>query len=299
MSGQPIPAKSRTRRLRTQLHQDTLAVPGVFNAFTARLVEEAGFPAAYVSGAGLSASRGLPDIGLLTMTEVVTETRHIAQRVQLPLIVDADTGFGDAHQVNRTVRELEAAGASGIQLEDQVLAKRCGHLPGKTLIDCRAMCEKIRSAVDAKADSDLIIIARTDARAVEGLDEAIERVRAYRTAGADAIFPEALQSAQEFEAVAKALKNSGSILVANMTEWGQTPYLTVQEFARMGYHAVLFPMTMFRVMAKGGIDALHALQKQGTQQSFLDQMQTRQELYEVLEYSQYEQIERQMKETSE
>ncbi len=295
MSGKQTTSQSRARRFRTALQRDTLAVPGVFNAFTARLVEDAGFPAAYVSGAGLAASRALPDIGLLTMTEVVTETRYVIQRIQIPVIVDADTGFGERHQVYRTVQELELAGAVGIQLEDQVLAKRCGHLPGKTLISCEVMCQKIRSAVEAKQDQDLVIIGRTDARAVEGLDGAIERARAYRTAGADAIFPEALQSATEFAMAAKALKDSGSILVANMTEWGQTPYITVKEFAGMGYHVVLFPMTVFRVMAKEGIAALLELQKQGTQQAFLDRMQTRQELYEVLDYRKYEQFDRPMK----
>ena len=296
MRGKQSVFQNRTQRFRAQLERDTLAVPGVFNAFTARLVEDAGFPAAYVSGAGLAASRALPDIGLLTMTEVVIETRHIIQRIQIPVLVDADTGFGDVHQVYRTVRELESAGAVGIQLEDQVSAKRCGHLPGKTLIDCDAMCQKIRSARIAKQNPDLIIIARTDARSVEGLDGAIERARAYRAAGADAIFPEALQSAKEFESVAKALTNSGSILVANMTEWGQTPYITVKEFAAMGYHVVLFPMTVFRMMAKAGEEALRELKDQGTQESFLGRMQTRQALYEVLQYQQYDDFDREMNE---
>ena len=290
MSGKPITSQSRARRFRAELQRDTLAVPGVFNAFSARLVEDAGFPAAYLSGAGLAASRALPDIGLLTMTEVVTETRYVTQRVQIPVIVDADTGFGERHQVYRTVQELESAGAVGIQLEDQVLAKRCGHLPGKTLISCEGMCQKIQSAVEAKQDRDLVIIARTDARSVEGLDGAIERARAYRAAGADAIFPEALQSAEEFQTAVKALKYSGGILVANMTEWGQTPYMTVKEFSGMGYHIVLFPMTVFRVMAKAGGAALLELQKQGTQQAFLDSMQTRQALYEVLDYQKYERV---------
>lgn len=290
MSGKPKTSQSRARRFRAELQRDTLAVPGVFNAFSARLVEEAGFPAAYLSGAGLAASRALPDIGLLTMTEVVTETRYVTQRVQIPVIVDADTGFGERHQVYRTVQELESAGAVGIQLEDQVLAKRCGHLPGKTLISCENMCQKIQSAVEAKQNRDLVIIARTDARAVEGLDGAIERARAYTAAGADAIFPEALQSVREFQTTAKALKYSGSILVANMTEWGQTPYMTVKEFSGMGYHIVLFPMTVFRVMAKEGRAALLELQKQGTQQAFLDRMQTRQALYKVLDYQKYERV---------
>ena len=288
-------SQSLARRFRAQLEGNTLAVPGVFNAFTARLVEDAGFPAAYVSGAGLAASRALPDIGLLTMTEVVTETRHITQRIQIPVLVDADTGFGGVHQVYRTIQELEAAGAVGIQLEDQVSAKRCGHLPGKSLIDRDAMCLKIRSAVEAKQDSDLIIIARTDARAVEGVDGAIDRMRAYRAAGADAIFPEALPSAKEFETVADALRDSGSFLVANMTEWGQTPYITVKEFARMGYHVVLFPMTVFRMMAKAGEEALLELKKHGTQESFLGHMQTRQALYELLGYEQYDLFAKRMK----
>jgi methylisocitrate lyase len=288
MRGKPETSLSRARRFRMALQRDTLAVPGVFNAFSARLVEEAGFPAAYLSGAGLAASRALPDIGLLTMTEVVTEARYVTQRVQIPVIVDADTGFGERHQVYRTVQELEGAGAVGIQLEDQVLAKRCGHLPGKTLISSEAMCQKIRSAVEAKQDRDVLIIARTDARAVEGLDGAIERSRAYRAAGADAIFPEALQSVVDFQTTAKALENSGSILFANMTEWGQTPYITVKEFSGMGYQVVLFPMTIFRVMAKQGLAVLLEVQKQGTQQGFLDRMQTRQELYRVLDYQTHE-----------
>jgi methylisocitrate lyase len=295
MSGKPATPESRARHFRAQLQLDTLAVPGVCNAFTARLAENAGFPAAYVSGAGLAASRALPDIGLLTMMEVVTETRHITRMIHIPVIVDADTGFGDVHQVYRTVRELEAAGAVGIQLEDQVSAKRCGHLPGKALIDRDAMCQKIRSAVEAKQDSDLIIIARTDARAVEGVDGAIDRMRAYRAAGADAIFPEALPSAKEFETVADALRDSGSFLVANMTEWGQTPYITVKEFARMGYHVVLFPMTVFRMMAKAGEEALLELKKHGTQESFLGRMQTRQALYELLGYEQYDLFAKRMK----
>ncbi|MDR4460128.1 MAG: methylisocitrate lyase [Nitrospirales bacterium] len=292
MSGTQAISQNRARRFRTALQEGAIAVPGVFNAFTARLVENAGFSAAYVSGAGLAASRGLPDIGLLTMTEVVTETRYVTQRVQIPVIVDADTGFGERHQVYRTIQELEFAGAVGIQLEDQVVAKRCGHLPGKTLIACEAMCQKIQSAVEAKEDEDLVIIARTDARAVEGLEGAIERARAYRAAGADAIFPEALLSAKEFETVAKALNHSGSILVANMTEWGQTPYITVKEFSEMGYHVVLFPMTVFRVMAQEALAALLDLQKQGTQQAFLGRMQTRQELYEVLNYQKYEGVDK-------
>lgn len=283
--------QSRGTQLRRQLQAETLPVPGVFNAFTARLVEEAGFPAVYVSGAGLSASRGFPDIGLLTMTEVVTETRHISQMVEIPVIVDADTGFGDVQQVYRAVGELEAAGAAGIQLEDQIVAKRCGHLPGKTLIDCHTMCQKITSAVKAKYDPNLLIIARTDARALEGLDGAIARAKAYRDAGADAIFPEALESAQEFETFAEAVRNPGIIFLANMTEWGKTPFLTIKEFSQLGYQLVIFPMTLFRLMAKTLEEVLPEVKKQGTQEAFLDRMQTRSQLYEVLRYRDYDQHE--------
>jgi methylisocitrate lyase len=271
-------------------------VPGAFNSFTARLVEEAGFPAVYVSGAGLSASRALPDIGLLTMTELVTETRYMTQRVHISVIVDADTGFGDVHQVYQTVRELESAGALGIQLEDQVLAKRCGHLDGKTLIENQAMCQKIASAVEAKTDPDLLIIARTDACALEGLDGAIARAKAYRAAGADVIFPEALESAKEFKTFAEATSDPGIIFMANMTEWGKTPFLTIQEFSHLGYQLVLFPMTLFRVMAKAVEEVLLELKNQGTQQSFIERMQSREQLYDVLGYKHYDQFERQMKE---
>lgn len=275
---------SKSAHLRALLKQETLAVPGAFNAFSARLIEEAGFHAVYVSGAGLSASRAFPDIGLLTLTEVVEETRHICQAIQAPVIVDADTGFGDVDQVRRTVNELEAAGVSGIQLEDQEFPKRCGHLPGKQVIDCKAMCEKIAVAVSSKQDPDLLIIARTDARAVEGIEAAIERAKAYQAAGADAIFPEALESVDEFERFAQSLKNPRLPLMANMTEWGKTPMLSVTQFSKLGYRLVLFPMTMFRLMAKSIEMGLMELHTRGTQQELLDLMQPRNELYKVLKY---------------
>ena len=240
--------------------------------------------AVYVSGAGLSASRGLPDIGLLTLEEVAEETRRICHAVQVPVIVDADTGFGDIEQVCRTVQTLEAAGVSGIQLEDQVFPKRCGHLPGKQVVDCQVMCDKIAAAVSAKHDPDLLIIARTDARAVEGVESAIERAKAYQAAGADAIFPEALESVEEFKRVALSFKNTPLPLVANMTEWGRSPMLSVREFSKLGYRIVLFPMTMFRLMAKSMEMGLMELQARGTQKELIDLMQPRNELYRVLRY---------------
>ena len=282
---------SRSAYLRELVQFKTLAVPGAFNAFSARLIESAGFQAVYVSGAGLSASRAMPDVGLLTMTEVVSETSHITQAVSIPVIVDADTGYGDIHHVFRTVQELESAGATGIQIEDQILTKRCGHLPGKNLIEKKTMCQKIASAVKAKQDPDLLIIARTDARSVEGLESAIERANAYRDAGADAIFPEALESADEFEAFAIGMKDDAATLIANMTEWGKTPFFSVKEFSQLGYHMVLFPMTLFRMMAKAVEEALLELQSCETQKTLIERMQTRTQLYEVLRYEEYDQFE--------
>jgi methylisocitrate lyase len=267
-----------------------MAVPGVFNAFTARLAENAGFPALYISGAGLSACRAVPDIGLLTMTDVVTETRLIIQMVKVPVVVDADTGFGDIHQVCRTVQELESVGAAGLQIEDQVLAKRCGHLPGKELIDTQTMCQKVTAAVEARRDHNFLVIVRTDARAVEGLEGAIERGKAYVAAGADAIFPEALESGAEFQQFANALNHLPTFLVANMTEWGKTPFLLVKEFSQLGFHMVLFPMTVFRIMARSVEETLRELNEKGTQQDLIGRMQTRKELYDVLRYEEYTQF---------
>lgn len=278
---------TRPSRLRALLTNETLAVPGVFHAYSARILEQAGFRAAYLSGAGLSAARAMPDIGLLTLTDVAVETHHITQAVSVPLLVDADTGFGDVQQVYRSVQELEASGAAGIQIEDQTFPKRCGHLEGKQVINPQAMCEKIAAAVEARRDPELLIIARTDARAVEGLDGAIHRGRLYAEAGAAAIFPEALESAEEFQAFARAM-NEHVFLVANMTEWGKTPFLSLSEFASLGYHVVLFPMTLFRMAARAMDDALAELRATGTQRGMLDRMQTRRELYEVLRYAAYE-----------
>lgn len=288
----PLRSTSSWPGLPERLRSTTIAVPGVFNAFSARLAERAGFDMVYVSGAGMSAARALPDIGLITMTEAVTEAQQIVRAITIPVVVDADTGYGDIHQVYRTVQEFAAVGVAGIQLEDQALAKRCGHLPGKILIEKTAMCRKLTAAVEARGDSNLLLIARTDARANEGLDGAIDRAKAYRAAGADAIFPEALESADEFAQFAAALRDPTVLLVANMTEWGKTPYLTVHDFARLGYHLVLFPMTVFRVMAKVMEEALDHLARHGTQQALLDRMQTRQELYDILRYSAYDDLEK-------
>lgn len=284
---------SKARRLRELLAQRTVVLPGAFNALTAMQIERAGFEAVYVSGAGIAASRGLPDIGLLSMAEVVSDAGAIAQAVAIPALADADTGYGPPLEVMRTVQTFEQAGLAGLHLEDQESPKKCGHLPGKRLVSVAEMAQKIGAAVGARRDPDFLIAARTDARAVEGLEGAVKRARAYVDAGADAVFPEALESADEFRAFAQKLAKEGVTvpLVANMTEFGKTPYLTVEEFERLGYRLVLFPVTALRVAAKA-IDAmLEELNARGTQRGSLEKMQTRRQLYDLLRYAEYEQRE--------
>lgn len=290
---QPLPI-SKARRFRELLDRQTLVLPGAFNALTAMQIERAGFPALYVSGAGLSAARGLPDIGLLSLTEVLSDAATIANAVTIPAIVDVDTGFGPPLVVIKAVKEFEQAGLAGIQIEDQELPKKCGHLPGKRLVSTSDMVNKICAASDARRDHDFFIIARTDARAVEGLDAAVRRARAYIDAGADAIFPEALESADEFRAFARQLIKEGgkAPLVANMTEFGKTPYLSVSEFEELGYRLVLFPVTALRIATKAIDQLLAELRNRGSQRDLLEQMQTRQQLYDLLRYAEYEQRDR-------
>lgn len=265
-------------------------MPGAFNALTAMQIERAGFDAVYVSGAGLAAARGLPDIGLLSMAEVTSEAAAIMKAVAIPVLADADTGFGPPLAVMRTVREFERAGLAGIQLEDQENPKKCGHLPGKRLIPTSEMATKIGAAVNARRDPDFLIVARTDARGVEGLEGAVQRALAYVHAGADALFPEALESADEFRAFAEGLAKEGMKvpLVANMTEFGKTPYLSVKEFEELGYRLVLFPVTALRVAVKAVESLLIELKTLGTQRESLSRIQTRQQLYELLRYADYE-----------
>jgi len=253
-------------------------------------IERAGFDAVYVSGAGIAAARGLPDIGLLSMAEVVADAGAIARSVAIPALADADTGFGPPLSVMRTVEVFEQAGLAGLHLEDQESPKKCGHLPDKRLVAVAEMAQKIGAAAQARRDRDFLIVARTDARAVEGLDGAVKRAWAYVDAGADAIFPEALESAEEFKAFAQALKKDRLAvpLVANMTEFGKTPYLTVKEFEALGYRLVLFPVTALRVATQAIEAMLEELRSLGTQQRSLDKMQTRQRLYELLRYAEYE-----------
>jgi methylisocitrate lyase len=280
--------------LRELIEKHTVVIPGAFNALTAIQIERAGFHAVYVSGAALAAARGLPDIGLLSMTEVVSDAATIANAVTIPAVVDADTGFGPPLTAMRAVREFERAGLAGIQLEDQEMPKRCGHLPGKRLVPTREMVGKILAATEARRDRDFLIVARTDARAVEGMDAAVQRARAYVEAGADAIFPEALESADEFRAFATRLAREGSKvpLVANMTEFGKTPYLSISEFEDLGYRLVLFPVSALRVATKAIEQLLLEVKHHGSQRGSLGQMHTREQLYELLRYAEYEQRER-------
>ena len=274
--------QTKSRRLRELIAQGAVMMPGVPNAAMARQVERAGFDGVYISGAGMAnATAGLPDIGLLTMTEVVTLAGYVANAVTIPAIVDADTGFGGAENVARTVCELERAGLAGCHIEDQEFPKRCGHLAGKELVDLDEMVGKIKAAIAARRDPDFMIIARTDARAVEDFDRTLDRAQHYLEAGADAIFPEALQSAEEFRDFANEIDLP---LLANMTEFGKSPLLPFQDLAELGYRMVIFPMSAFRVAMKASEGFLRALKKSGSQEEWIDEMQTRQELYELLAY---------------
>lgn len=269
-------------RLRELIRSGCVAMSCVFNAGMARLVERSGFDALYISGAGLcNATAGVPDIGLLTLTEVAQLAGYVARAVKIPAIVDADTGFGGAENAARTIEEFERVGLAGCHIEDQEFPKRCGHLAGKTLVESEEMNEKIAAATAAKRDKDFLLIARTDARAVESFARAVERAQSYLAAGADAIFPEALQNEQEFRDFAKEVK---APLLANMTEFGKSPLLSLGQLAEFGYRMVIYPQTAFRVSMFAAGQMLRDLKKTGTQESWLDHMQTRQELYELLDY---------------
>jgi len=273
--------------------RETTAVIGAFSPLTALLIEEAGFKAIYLSGAALSAALGLPDLGLLTLSEVASAAKQLADVTSLPLIVDADTGFGEVLNVMRAVRELEAAGASGIQLEDQVLPKKCGHLPGKRLVSAEDMIAKIEAAVEARRDRNFLIIARTDARGVEGFEEAVRRGRLYYEAGADVIFPEALTSREEFR---RYTEEVDAPLLANMTEFGKTPIIGFEEFRELGYTFVLYPVTLLRV-AMGAVEkALRVLKSEKSQEILLSEMMTRKRLYELINYQRYEELDRKLSE---
>ncbi len=278
---------SAGRRFREALEAERpLQVAGAINAYTGLLAERAGFRALYVSGAGVAnASYGLPDLGITQLGDVAEDVRRITDATALPVLVDVDTGFGGAFAVARTVREMSRCGAGALHIEDQVQAKRCGHRPGKELVGTGEMVDRLKAAVDARPDPDLVIMARTDARASEGLEAALERAEAYVEAGADMVFAEAMHSLDDIQAFTDRL--SVPVLV-NLTEFGKTPYLTLEQLREAGADLALYPLSAFRAMSRAAELVYGAIREQGTQQGVLDQMQTREELYEVLGYHAYE-----------
>ena len=276
----------KAHRLRELIDTETVIMPGAFNAPVGMLAQRIGFDAIYISGAGLiNGTAGYPDIGLLGMDEMVREASYIANAVEVPAICDADTGFGDVLQVMRTIQAFERAGVAGIHLEDQQAPKRCGHLDGKSLVEPSEMERKLAAAAEARQNPDFLIVARTDARGVEGFEQSVERGVRYVEAGADAVFPEALQSEDEFGRYAEQVQVP---LMANMTEFGKTPYLSAKQFSALGYRMVIFPMSAFRVTMHAVEELFECLKTQGSAEQMLPRMQTRQELYDLLGYPEYQ-----------
>lgn len=266
--------------------QSPLQILGVINAYSALQAQRAGAKALYLSGAGVAnASYGLPDLGMTGLEDVCIDIRRITSRTDLPLLVDADTGWGGAFNIARTVKEMTRAGAAGCHIEDQVAQKRCGHRPNKELVSIEEMSDRIKAAVDAKIDPDFVIMARTDAHASEGQAAAIKRAKAYVEAGADMIFAEAIHTLKEYEEFTSVIKVP---VLANITEFGATPMFTVEELASVGISMVLYPLSGFRAMNKAALSVFEAILKEGTQSSVLDIMQTRKELYAMLDYHSYE-----------
>lgn len=281
------PDQSAGARFRAALAAERpLQIVGTINAYTALLAERAGFRALYLSGAGVAnASHGLPDLGLTTLDDVVIDARRITSRTQLPLLVDIDTGWGHAFMIARAIRELARAGVAAVHLEDQVSAKRCGHRPGKELVSTEEMCDRIRAATDAKPDRDFLVMARTDAAASEGVSGAIARAKAYVTAGADAIFAEALTSIEEYRQFTAAVTVP---VLANITEFGKTPLLSTAQLREAGVAMALYPLSAFRAMNAAARDTYAAIRRDGSQAAMIDRMQTRAELYDDLGYHAYE-----------
>jgi methylisocitrate lyase len=277
------------------MQKECVALPGAFNGFVGRMVAERGFKGSYISGAAITASAGVPDIGLLTLDHFSRVIREVVTVSDLPLIADADTGFGEAEMVMRTVKEYHAAGAAGLHIEDQVFPKRCGHLDGKSLVtkaDFVSKVERARLAAEQCSAGEFIICARTDAAGVTNIEDAIDRATAYVQAGADMIFPEGLHSAEDFARFSAEMRKlpgpapgGGPFMLANMTEFGKTPYLSVSEFEKLGYHCVIFPVSTFRA-ARGGVDRLlTTLKESGATEPALGEMYTRKQLYSSLRYT--------------
>jgi methylisocitrate lyase len=285
-----MPTLSAGQRFRDAVDAERpLQVVGTITAYTALLAERGGFRAIYLSGAGVAnASVGVPDLGITTLDDVLTDVRRITRATKVPLLVDADTGFGSAFNIARTIRDLVDAGAAGAHLEDQVAAKRCGHRPGKALVDAAEMVDRLTAAVDARRDADpsFVIMARTDAHAVEGLSAAIERSRKYVAAGADMIFAEALTSLEEYRQFTAAVQVP---VLANLTEFGRTPLFTLEEMRSADVRLCLYPLTAFRMMSAAAARAYETLRRDGTQAALIEQMQTRAQLYDILGYHAFEQ----------
>src|SRR5215475_6294872 len=288
--GSPMSERSTSAgaRLRAAIEAERpLQIVGTINAYSALLAERSGFRAIYVSGAGVAnASFGLPDLGMTSLNDVCEDVRRITSASELPLLVDADTGWGGAFNIAKTCADLIKSGAGGMHLEDQVSAKRCGHRPGKELVPAEEMVDRIKSAVDGRTDSQFVVMARTDAHAVEGQQAAVERAVAYVEAGADMIFAEALKTLDEYKQFTSVIRVP---VLANITEFGQTPMFNTTELGSVGVRLVLYPLSAFRAMSRAALTVYEALRKDGTQKSVIDMMQTRAELYDVLGYHEYEQ----------
>ncbi|MBL9212044.1 MAG: methylisocitrate lyase [Opitutaceae bacterium] len=282
------PLPSPGARFRAALAAERpLQIAGTINAYSALLAQRAGFRALYLSGAGVAnASHGLPDLGMTSLDDVLVDARRITSRVELPLLVDIDTGWGHAFNIARTVRELARAGVAAVHIEDQVAAKRCGHRPGKELVATEEMCDRVRAAADAKPDPDFVLLARTDAAASEGVPAAIARAQAYLAAGADMIFAEALTTLADYRQFTAAVK---APVLANLTEFGKTPLFTVAEMRAAGIAMVLYPLSAFRAASAASAHVYATIRRDGTQQAAVPTMQTRAELYDVLGYHAYEQ----------
>lgn len=290
---QPLPQAALAEQFQTLIKEKSiLQIPGAHDAMAALVAKNAGFTALYLSGGAYTASKGLPDLGIITSTEMAERARDLVRATNLPILVDIDTGFGGVLNVARTAREMVEANVAAVQIEDQKLPKKCGHLNGKQLVTKEEMAQKIR--VMKEVAPSLVVIARTDARAVEGLDAAIERSEAYLEAGADGIFPEALKSDEEFSLFAEKIDVP---LLANMTEFGKTPYIKAEEFEKMGFAMVIYPVTSLRVAAKAYERVFDLIKQEGTQKASVSDMQTRKELYETISYDDFEELDQDIAKT--
>ena len=277
-------AGSRFKRALSE--ESPLQIPGTINAYSALLAERSGYRSIYLSGGGVAnASYGLPDLGMTSLNDVLSDVYRITGASELPLLVDIDTGWGGAFNITRTIREMTKAGAAAVHIEDQVAEKRCGHRPNKAIVSVGEMCDRIKAAVDAKTDHNFVVMDRTDALAVDGFEAVLDRVGAFVEAGADAIFAEAMTELSLYE---KIVSQCPVPVLANITEFGQTPLYSIDELRSVGISMALYPLSAFRAMSLAALDVYETLRKEGTQKGVQDKMQTREELYEVLDYHSYE-----------